>query len=187
MVNQLTNYTLVWPKKLKVGNAWLHKAALVTHKKISLCAKFRTEWTIFRGNGKESKSHYNNHNQKKTDVRSGTGDKKPDYHENRNKGQFDNSWNFNKAKDNYKGHDDKPRCYECGLMGHYRKDCKNKNKRTGSYQLNAIGMTERDEESEEAESIEIGAYGEVVMCCMVPDESKTGRERLGIADYCSNV
>ncbi len=41
--------TLVWPKKLKVGNAWLHKAALVTHKKISLCAKFWTDWTIFRG------------------------------------------------------------------------------------------------------------------------------------------
>src|SRR6218665_3488582 len=130
-----------------------------------------------KGNGKESKSHYNNHNQKKTDVRSGTGDKKPDYHENRNKGQFDNSWNFKKAKDNYKGDDDKPRCYECGLIGHYRKDCKNKNKRTGSYQVNAIGITERDEESDDAESIEIGADGEVVMCCMVPDESKTGSER----------
>jgi len=40
---------IVWPKKTKVGNAWLHKAALVTHKKISVCAKFWTDWTIFRG------------------------------------------------------------------------------------------------------------------------------------------
>jgi len=31
-------YTLVWPKKLKVGNAWLYKAVLVKHKEISLCA-----------------------------------------------------------------------------------------------------------------------------------------------------
>jgi len=47
-------YTLVWPKKLTVENAWLHKAALVTHKKISLCAKFlyrfrgRALLTLFR-------------------------------------------------------------------------------------------------------------------------------------------
>ena len=41
---------LVWPKKLKVGNASLHKAALVTHKKMSkMCAKVWPDWTIFRG------------------------------------------------------------------------------------------------------------------------------------------
>ena len=33
-----TVWTVVWPKKLNVGNAWLHKAAFVTRKKISLCA-----------------------------------------------------------------------------------------------------------------------------------------------------
>src|SRR6218665_108025 len=41
-------YTLVWPKQVKVGNAWLHKAALVTRKEISLCEKFWKDWTIFR-------------------------------------------------------------------------------------------------------------------------------------------
>ena len=38
--------SLVWPKKLKVGNAWLNKAALVAHKKISLWAKFLPDWAI---------------------------------------------------------------------------------------------------------------------------------------------
>src|SRR6218665_4229259 len=31
-------------QKLKVGNAWFHKAAHVTHKMISLCAKFFAKW-----------------------------------------------------------------------------------------------------------------------------------------------
>ena len=35
-------------QKIKVGNAWLHKAALVTHRKISLCAKLWTDWTRAR-------------------------------------------------------------------------------------------------------------------------------------------
>src|SRR6218665_1674535 len=82
-----------------------------------------------KGNGKEIKRHYNNHNQKKTYVRSGTGHKKPDYHENRNKGQFNNFWNFIKAKDNNRGDDDKPRCYECELLWHFRKNARTRIRR----------------------------------------------------------
>jgi len=37
-------WALKWPKKLKIGNAGLHKAALVTHKKTSLCAKCLPDW-----------------------------------------------------------------------------------------------------------------------------------------------
>jgi len=53
-----TASTIVWPKKLKVGNVWLHKAALVTHKNISLCAKFYLFSVQRRNSGKKDANFF---------------------------------------------------------------------------------------------------------------------------------
>ena len=44
-----SQYTLGWPKKVKVWKTLLHKAVLVPYDNVRLHTKFWTDWTIFRG------------------------------------------------------------------------------------------------------------------------------------------